>query len=298
MIYLTGFADEAANDIEGQVKAIQTLGWSHIELRGVNGQNITDIPEADFEHVVEHLNANNITVNALGSTVCNWSKSILEPMDKDWEEIERAIPRMKALGTRYVRIMSFAVLKDRAVDDQLADERVDRLRRVVDRFAEEGLQALHENCANYGGMGWPFTLELIEKVPGLQLIFDTANPATTIDRTKPVQTVTQSSWEFYQNVREHIAHVHIKDGRFIRDLPDSVFEDADYVWPGEGDGDVKRIVADLYASGYSGGLSIEPHLDVVFHDRSKKSSDQARFDGFVEYGRRLEQLIEEILSVT
>ncbi len=294
MIFYTGFADEAGNDIESQIEAIETLGWSHIELRSVNGTNITDISDADFDHVAEQLQAHNITANAFGSTICNWGKSILEPMDKDMAEVERAIPRMKALGTKYVRIMSYAVLRDRDASDQLVDERVDRLRRVVDRFAEEGLEALHENCANYGGMGYPYTLELVEKVPGMKLIFDTANPATTLDRTKPAPHPPQSAWEFYQNVREHIVHVHIKDGKFLKDNPDSVFEDADYVWPGEGDGAVKEIVADLINTGYEGGLSIEPHLSVVFHDDSQQSSDQARFDSFVEYGRRFETLVKSV----
>lgn len=294
MIYLTGFADEAANDIDGQIAAIEKLGWSHIELRSVNGQNITDVSDADFERIAGKLKSRNISVNAFGSTICNWGKSILEPMDRDWEEIERAIPRMKALGTRHIRIMSYAVLQGRDPGDQMVGERIDRLRRVVDRFAEEGLQALHENCANYGGMGWPFTMELVGKVPGLKLIFDTANPATTLDRTKPAPHPTQSSWDFYQNVREHIVHVHIKDGRFLRDNPDSVFEDAEYVWPGEGDGDVERIVTDLKATGYEGGLSIEPHLSVVFHDESQSASDQARFDSFVEYGKRLEAMLTNI----
>jgi sugar phosphate isomerase/epimerase len=294
MIYLTGFADEAANDIDGQIAAIEKLGWSHIELRSVGGQNITDVSDADFERIAEKLTSRNISVNAFGSTICNWGKSILEPMDRDWEEIERAIPRMKALGTRYIRIMSYAVLQGRDPSDQMVGERINRLRRVVDRFAEEGLQALHENCANYGGMGWPFTMELVGEVPGLKLIFDTANPATTLDRTKPAPHPTQSSWDFYRNVREHIVHVHIKDGRFLRDNPDSVFEDADYVWPGEGDGDVLRIVTDLKATGYKGGLSIEPHLAVVFHDESQSASDQARFDSFVEYGKRLEAMLSNI----
>lgn len=48
MIYLTGFADEAANDIDRQIAAIEKLGWSHIELRSVNGQNITDVSDADY----------------------------------------------------------------------------------------------------------------------------------------------------------------------------------------------------------------------------------------------------------
>jgi len=201
---------------------------------------------------------------------------------------------MKALGTKQIRIMSYAVLPDRSPDDQMVEERIERLRIVVDHFAAEGLQALHENCANYGGMGWPFTQQLLENIPNLKLIFDTANPATTLDHTKPKPYPTQSSWEFYNHVKEHIAHIHIKDGRFLADNPDSVFEDAEYVWPGEGDGDVERILTDLLKNDYDGGLSIEPHLSVVYHHANQSAPEQARLESFVEYGYRLEQLIKNI----
>ncbi|MFD2256908.1 sugar phosphate isomerase/epimerase family protein [Luteolibacter algae] len=296
MTFLTGFADEAAEDIHGQIKAIKTLGWSHIELRSVNGKNITDISEKEFETVAEALEENQIRANALGSTIANWGKSILDPIDRDLEEIERAIPRMKALGCKHIRIMSYAVLPGRDARDQMLEERVERLRRIAGRFAEEDLQVLHENCANYGGMGWQFTMQLIEKVPRLKLIFDTANPATTADRSKPAPHPRQSSWEFYQNVREFIEHVHIKDGRYLGENPDSVFEDADYVWPGDGDGDVVKILTDLHKNGYAAGLSIEPHLSVVFHDSSQSATAEARFASFIEYGKRLEKILSGIAA--
>ncbi|MGC6424851.1 MAG: sugar phosphate isomerase/epimerase family protein [Lentimonas sp.] len=294
MMYLTGFADEAADGIDGQIKAIQQLGWSHIELRSVNKTNITDISDDLFAEVVEKLAAANIQANAFGSTICNWGKSILEPIDKDMEEIARAIPRMKALGTKHIRIMSYAVLPDRAPEDQLVEARIERLRKVTDLFKAEGLEALHENCANYGGMGWKFTQKLIENVPGLRLIFDTANAGISLDRSKPEPYAPQDAWEFYSNVKKHIAHVHIKDGTFIAENPDSIFEDADYVFPGEGNGQVRRIVADLVESDYKGGLSIEPHMSVVFHDDSQFATEQARTDNFIKYGRTLETIISEV----
>ena len=47
-------------------------------------------------------------------------------------------------------------------------------------------------------------------------------------------------------------------------------------------------------SGYSGAISIEPHIAVVFHDATVKSSDEEMFNSFVEYGRRLMALVEDI----
>jgi sugar phosphate isomerase/epimerase len=96
----------------------------------------------------------------------------------------------------------------------------------------------------------------------------------------------QSSWEFYTQVRDHIAYVHIKDGRIDKATGKTV-----YSWPGEGDGDVARICSDLLVRGYDGGISIEPHMGAVYHDPSITSDDGARFSVYVEYGRRMEKLL-------
>ena len=37
---ITGFADEIANELEVQVEAVKKLGMSHIEMRGVDGNNL------------------------------------------------------------------------------------------------------------------------------------------------------------------------------------------------------------------------------------------------------------------
>jgi hypothetical protein len=75
---------------------------------------------------------------------------------------------------------------------------------------------------------------------------------------------------------------------------DDAKNDADYTMPGDGDGKVKEILTDLIASEYSGGISIEPHIAVVFHDSTVKASDEDMFNTFVEYGRKLMLLCDSI----
>ena len=153
-------------------------------------------------------------------------------------------------------------------------------------FSSEGITMVHENCMNYGGISYKHTLELVENVPGLKLVFDTGNPVQTKDFFRPGKM--QSSYEFYSNVKEHIAYIHIKDG---------VKKDGKTVWtfPGEGEGDVKKILADLLASGYDGGISIEPHIDVVYHRQGdKKPEDALRYENYVKYGRMTEEIIKSL----
>lgn len=288
-MYLTGFADEAASDIDGQIRATKELGWEYIESRGIDGKNIHDLSDEEFDVVYGKLQDSGVKINCFGSAIANWGKKINEPFDSSLEEAKRAIPRMKRLGTKLVRIMSFAVLPDREADDQMEEERFKRLRILHKMFTDEGLLPVHENCMNYGGMGWPFTLKMLENVPGLKLVFDTGNPVFSDDRSKPKPHPKQSAWEFYTHVKDHIAYVHIKDGYWDAENNKSVF-----TFPGEGNGNVREIVKDLLANGYDGGISIEPHLAVVYHDDSITAPEEIKFANYVEYGRRMMAMIDDI----
>ena len=163
-MYLTGFADEASAGIEGQIQATQALGWENIESRNIDGKNIHDLSDQEFDVVYGKLQEAGVKINCFGSAIANWGKRIEEPFDSSMAEAKRAIPRMKRLGTQLIRIMSFAVRKGHGPDDQMVEERFRRLRELVSMFSGEGLIPVHENCMNYGGLGWPFTQKIIENI--------------------------------------------------------------------------------------------------------------------------------------
>jgi sugar phosphate isomerase/epimerase len=280
---LGGFADEAADDIAGQIKATKELGWKCIEARGVNGKNINDIPESDFLAVVKELQQSDVYVNCYGSTLANWSMKITDPFELTFDAAKRAVERMKLLGTKMIRIMSYAVIKD--VDDQMEQERFKRLREMHKLFADNGMSALHENCMNYGGMSWKHTIKLIENVPGMKLIYDTGNPVFTEDHSKEKPYPKQSSREFYNHVKKYVQHIHIKD---------CIFEDnfKKHTFPGEGNGDVCKVLEDLVKSGYKGDISIEPHMGIVYHEKQQvKASPEQRYATYIEYGKRLMKIL-------
>jgi sugar phosphate isomerase/epimerase len=292
-MYYTGFADEAGGDIATQIRATKELGWSAIESRGVNGGSIADLSDEAFDEVCGALEDAGVTINCFGSSIANWSKPIDESFESSLEETRRAIPRMQRLGIPMVRMMSFAVLRDRGPEDQMFDERVRRLNELVPMFTDAGILPVHENCMNYGGMGGTYSLRLLEKVPGMKLVFDTGNPPFTKDYAKGEPYPRQSTWEFYKAVREHIAYVHIKDSRFIEESG-GIFPKSTFTYPGEGDGDVEAVVRDLLASGYDGGFSMEPHLQVVFHEEDGGTAEEARYESYVTYGKRFMELVARI----
>lgn len=148
---------------------------------------------------------------------------------------------------------------------------------------------------NYGGMSYEHTLKLLDAVKSdaLKLVFDTGNPVFTDRRIGAKPYKKQSSWEFYDHVKEFVHYVHIKDAKYLGES-DGIFPKAEHTFPGEGDGDIEKIVTDLLKNGYDGGFSIEPHLAVVFHDASVQSADEVRYANYVEYGRRFMALVDNI----
>ena len=286
---LMGIADEGAVTIEGQIRVTQDLGWKWIESRFVEVEGfekgpIHDIPEEAFDQVVAKLEESSVGIYAFGSTICNWQKTVETPFEVTLAEVERTIPRMKRLGTKFVRIMSF---KPDDAAGTTPPEVFERVGEVTKRFLDEGLQPVHENCMNHGGMSWQHAEELLEKVPGLKWVFDTANPIFNADRRGEQPWGMQCPWEFWEHMREHTVHIHIKDAVKTED-------GEQYHFPGEGDGRVRDILKDAFSRGYDAGISIEPHMTVVFHDTDSEAPEQKMADNFIEYGRRLEKLIGEV----
>jgi sugar phosphate isomerase/epimerase len=292
VIQLSGFADEAADGIAGQIEVIKALGWKGIELRSVDGINAHDLSEKDFGAVCRALDKAGIQANCLGSTIANWGKKVDEDFGATMATVERSIARMKTLGTKMVRIMSYAIDLDehgRPLADQRFAERVSRLNTICGRFAAEGMTPVHENCLNYGGMSWGHSLKLLDAVPSLRLVFDTGNPGFTPDFSKSYPYPNQDAWEAWEKLKSKVVHLHVKDGWRNPETGEET-----YVYPGEGPSRVADILADCLASGYSGWLTIEPHMAVVFHDASVQSPAERRKAIFIEYGRRVEAMLEDL----
>jgi len=275
-MFLSGIADEAADSIDGQIAAHKELGWDHIEIRNIGRKNLTDVDDAVFDAVEKKLGEAKMKVVCFASQIANWSRKITGDFSVDVEELKRAIPRMKRLGTRYIRIMSYP--NDNCTDAFWRKEVIKRIKELV-RIAEDGGVVLaHENCSGWGGMNAEEALDLTESVnsPAFKWILDTGN--------KPHRSGT--IYDIYKKVRGYVEHVHIKD--YKGEKGDQ------FVFPGEGEGEVKKILKELIASGYNGGFSIEPHMAAVAHTGKEAEDKMAAYKLYIEYGRRAEKLLKEI----
>ncbi len=273
-----GFADEVSLDLQRQIAALQALHWPGIEIRLVGkGVHFDDVSDEQFKKLCDQLQRAGIQIVAYGSQIANWARKISGPFDLDVAELRRIIPRMQRTKTQIVRIMSYP--NDGWPDTEWRKEAIRRLRELSRIAADGGVILGHENCDGWMGQGPQATLETLAEVnsPALKLIFDTGNPVP--HRKDP--------WAFYEAVRDHIIHIHIKDYCADSTAPDGYRA----CFPGDGAGRVRDIVADLKRRSYDGWFSIEPHIVSVVHEaRDAEGQEEKAHEVFVEYGRRFMEL--------
>ncbi len=279
-MFFSGISDESGQSIDTQIKAHQELGWEYMELRLVDGENITAISDAKFDEVCDKLAGAGMKASCFGSAIANWARPITCDPQIDINDLKQAIPRMLRLNCPFIRVMSYPNDAENPLsDNEWRDEAIKRMKALATMAEDSGITLAHENCSGWGGQSAKNSNILLGEVdsPALKVVFDTGNPVS----------YGQDSWDYYQTVFDSIVYVHIKDIRKENG------EDH-YVYCGEGDGCVREIVADLLAHGYDGGLSIEPHLAAIIHTGERTSSEELLYSTYTEYGRRLMQIVNEV----
>ncbi len=279
-MFYSGISDEAGQAIETQIKAHQELGWSHLELRMVDGVNITQLSDEAFDKVYAAVSEAGMKVSCFGSAIANWARPITSDVQVDIDDLKQAIPRMQRMGTPFIRVMSYPNDPEKPIEE--AAWRVESIRRMklLAKLAEDnGVTLVHENCSGWGGLSAENSNILLGEVnsPALKVVFDTGNPVT----------YGQDAWDYYQKVYDDIVYVHIKDAKKVDG------EDI-YTYCGEGGGYVREILGDLLGKGYDGGISIEPHLAAVIHTGERTSDADRLYQTYTEYGRRLMKIVEEV----
>ncbi|MFE2041606.1 sugar phosphate isomerase/epimerase family protein [Streptomyces sp. NPDC059477] len=274
-IRFAGIGDEAAPALAEQIRAHRLLGWSTIELRDIDGTALADLDDTAFDRVRGALDDAGLDVVCVDSRIANWARPITGDFDLDLAELKRLAPRCAALGTRYLRVMSYPDDPDGRLGEPEWGRRA--VRRITDlaRVARDaGLVLLHENCAGWAGARAERALRLLEEVdsPALRLLFDTGNGVA----------YGYEAYDLLTELVPWVEHVQIKDAR--GDADDPV-----YTLPGEGACRVADCLRLLLDHGYTGTWSIEPHLSVRPHEGRNDAGDDGVAQ-FVRYGRALERL--------
>ncbi len=238
---ISAFADEIDADLKTQMDVLDQHGIKHIEMRGVNGKNLTQYTLEEVKEIKKQLDARGFKISAVGSPI--GKIKITDDFAPHLELFKHTIEIAKILETQYIRMFSFFMPEG---DDPAIyrDEVIRRWKEFI-RVAEgSGLILLHENEKEIYGDIADRCLDLLQAVncDFVKATFDPANFVQCDEETYP---------RAYELLKDYVVYMHIKDAN----RSDQVVVPAGY-----GDGKVEEILSDLYKNGFEGFLSLEPHL--------------------------------------
>jgi sugar phosphate isomerase/epimerase len=274
---MSGLADEAARYLDGQIAAHRALGWDEIELRNIGGRALADLDDRKIGKAAALLTEAGIASTVAASRIGNWARPITGSFEADRKELDRIVAIAPALGISGVRIMSYPNPEGSGIGETAwRAEVVDRFLRLAETAERSGLTLLHENCAGYGGVGPEQTRDLLDAVASdrLKLLFDIGNCIY----------YGQDPLAFFRAVEKDVAHVQVKDAKTTGGI-------VRFCMPGQGEAKVPEILARLAAVGYSGIISIEPHLDFRPHEGKTELTGMS-FKNYVGYGRAVQAMVE------
>lgn len=238
---ISGFSDEITEITKEQFETLNKLGICYFEPRGIDGKNISTLTEEEMHALKKLMDQYGIKASSIGSPV--GKIRIADEFEPHLEVLKNVVKAAKILGTRCVRIFSFYHGTESEWTKEEREEVFRRMEIMIAYAEENDIVLLHENEKDIYGDTADRCLELMQQFygPHFKAVFDPANFVQAGEDTKRA----------YQILKPYIGYMHIKDARQI---------EGDVVPAGVGDGNVEYILRDLFASGYYGFLSLEPHL--------------------------------------
>lgn len=236
MTELYAFADETHPEIDLQIRTLLRNGLQGLEIRDVDGTNVSDITEEKAYEVRKKLDGNGLITWSIGSPI--GKSDLTEDPAVENERLKRTLETAGILGARRIRIFSF--WQQPGVDpDLMANEVIERLGTFAEIAKGSGVLLCHENEKGIFGDLAPRCRFILDQVPEIAAVFDPANFVQ-------VGQETLSAWEL---LRDRVDYMHIKDA----------LSSGDVVPPGLGEGHVGEIAKQYLQQGGT-RFTIEPHL--------------------------------------
>lgn len=238
---ISAFADEIAPDLTTQMEVLKKHQISYIEMRGVNGKNITEHTLDEAKEIKQQLVSHGFQLSSIASPI--GKISILDDFKPHLELFKHTLELAKLLEAKFIRMFSFYMPKDEAYE-KYRDEVLNRWSLFIQTAKGYDITLLHENEKDIYGDTATRCLDLLETLncDYVKAVFDPANF---------VQCNVLPYPEAYVTLEKYIAYIHIKD---------ALSSNHATVPAGEGDGRIQEILSSLYSRGYEGFLSLEPHL--------------------------------------
>lgn len=237
---LTGFADEIDDSLDKQMDTLDELGIRYIEMRGVEGKNLSDYTLSEAKEIKKRLDARGFRLSAVGSPI--GKIGIRDEFTPHFDKFKRVTEIAAMMETGYIRMFSFFIPQGEDPEGY-RDEVLDRWAQFAGYAKGSGIQLLHENEKGIYG-------DTAERCRNILNACDPAVVRGIFDPANFVQCGVETKTAF-DLLEDDIVYMHIKD---------ALAENGRVVPSGEGNGNLAWILKRLADRGFEGFLSLEPHL--------------------------------------
>ena len=254
------FSDEASPFLTEQIKAMQRNHLAGPELRGVDGQSISDLSFEKAREVRRMLDDAGLKVRSLGSPI--GKITLADDFAAHLDKLKHTIELAHILGAGRIRMFSFYPKEGQTPEDARGQV-FDWLGAMLDACEGSGVLLCHENEKGIYGDNAVRCLDLLTNEKRLLGIFDPANFVQS----------GQDTLEAWEMLKDRIDYLHIKD---------AFFADGRVVPAGCGEGHVPEIVKDFLARGGT-AMTVEPHLTVFAGLKDLERAGERSAVGTYEY---------------
>ncbi len=136
------FADEASGSIDKQIVAMKRNGLQGLEIRNVDGTNVSDITLEKAKEVHEKMEAAGLKVWSIGSPI--GKIGIGDNFEAHLEKFKHTLEVAKVLECNNIRLFSF-FMPGKEEPEKYHDEVIRRLKAMVEAAKDSGIDLCHEN---------------------------------------------------------------------------------------------------------------------------------------------------------
>ena len=236
---LSAFSDEYADNLQEQCQALQGFGIKYMEMRGVNGKNVSTLQKTEIQDAKKILNDYGISVSSIGSPL---GKIKLDgDIAGHLETAKRVFETANELGAKNIRMFSF-YLPEGKTREECKGQVFDELEKFVKLSEIYNVTLCHENEALIYGESPAKCKEIVDHFDGrLKVVFDMGN--FVLDGFNPMDA--------YTLLGDYIEYFHIKDALYAGAI----------VPAGKGEAQVKEILDSYKTSDKKDTfITLEPHL--------------------------------------
>ena len=238
-LILSAFSDEYVDGLKEQCQALNGFGIAYMEMRGVNGKNVSALSKFEVSEAKKVLCDYGIKVSSIGSPL---GKIALDgDLTAHLETAKRVFETANTLKTKNIRIFSFYLPKNKTREECKGRVLIE-LEKLVKLSEEYNVTLCHENEALIYGESPENCLEIADYFKGkIRCVFDMGN--FVLDGYNPMSA--------YKLLQDYIEYFHIKDALYAGAI----------VPAGKGEAQIKEIVEDYKTNGKKDTfVTLEPHL--------------------------------------